>query len=52
MTPTVRLSEWPEPRHWLIPCADDDPRQLHPAEAEWLLTHGFYGVLDAEETRR
>ena len=48
---TVRVSEWPEPRHWLIPCTEADPRKLHPAEAEWLVTHGFYGVLPAR-TRR
>jgi len=48
---TVRLSQWPEPRHWLIVCAEDDPRRITPGEAEYLLGHGFYGVLDAEESR-
>jgi len=46
---TVRLSQWPEPRHWLIVCAEDDPRRITPGEAEYLLGHGFYGVLPAGE---
>jgi len=49
MTLTVRLSQWPEPRHWLIPCEAEDPRRITPGEAEYLLGHGFYGVMTPED---
>jgi len=45
----VRRAEWPEPKHWLIPCAAEDPRRISRADAEYLLRNGYYGILTQED---